>query len=316
MKTFNRILMGMDLSNTDLYLLDYLRVFAGIHKPEKIYCAHVVQRLDLPSFILNELGNMDIKPLDERLKKNLEDEVNLKIRPGEMDINCDVLEGNVGEKLLHWSDVKATDLAILGRKIPVSGTGVAAKRFLRRSNSSVLFVPHKKKERIKTIVVATDFSKTSTYVLQNVVAWAKQLPGQIKLKLVHVYDVPSGINAQLGTLPATIKQRIRETTEEFCEEYLKELKLQEEDITFMLVENNHVNPGHLIYEAAKDLKADLLVMGAQGHSFLGNLILGSVSEKVLDLNLNIPLLILRPKEVELNKLDSFSIKTFKTIEYA
>lgn len=316
MKTFNRILMGMDLSNTDLYLLDYLRIFAGIHTPEKVYCAHVVQRLDLPSFVMNELGGMDIKPLDERLKKNLEDAVKLKIRPGELDINCDVLEGNVGEQLLHWADVKATDLAILGRKIPVSGTGVAAKRFLRRSNSSVLFVPHKKKKNIQRIVVATDFSKTSSYVLQNVVAWSKQLPGKVNVQLIHVYDVPSGINAQLGTLPAAIKQRIRETTEEFGQEYLKELGLQGENITFTLVENNHVNPGHLIYQTAREMNGDLLVIGAQGHSFLGNLILGSVSEKVLDLNLDIPLLVLRPKEVELEKLESFSIKTFKTIEYA
>lgn len=316
MKTFNRILMGMDLSNTDLHLLEYLRVFSDIHKPEKVYCTHVVPRLDLPSFVLNDLGEMDIKPLDERLKKNLQDEVNLKIRPGELDISCDVLEGSIGEQLLHWSEVKATDLAILGRKIPAAGTGVAAKRFLRRNTSSVLFVPHKKKQRIQKIALATDFSQTSTYALQLLMEWVKKLPGAIEVNLIHVYDVPSGINAQLGNIPNIIKYKILKSTEEFCAYYLKELGLEKEKIEVKLVENNHVNPGHLIYETAKTLGVDLLVMGAQGHSFLGNLFIGSVSEKVLDLNLTIPLLILRPKEVELNKLESFSIKNFKKIEYA
>ncbi len=46
----------MDLSNTDLYLLDYLKVFAGIQQPEKVYCTHVVRELDLPSFVMDELG--------------------------------------------------------------------------------------------------------------------------------------------------------------------------------------------------------------------------------------------------------------------
>ncbi|RQH11871.1 universal stress protein [Okeania hirsuta] len=315
MNAFKRILLGMDLSNTDLYLLDYLKVFAGIQQPEKVYCTHVVRELDLPSFVMDELGEMKATPLDERLKKSLEEEVKLKLKPGEFEVDCDVLEGKAGEKLLHWAEVKGVDLAILGRKIPSQGSGVAARRYLRKSPSSVLFVPHQKRQRIGRIALATDFSPTSTYALRKVLDWAEKLPGQVKVSLIHVYDVPSGVRAQLGSRPDLILKRIRETHEEFFKHYLDVLGFADKGIELKLVENMHVNPGHYVYETAKEIKADLLVMGAFGHSFFGNLILGSVSEKVLELNLDIPLMILRPLHAEVEKLPSFSIKKFKTLDY-
>lgn len=315
MKAFKRILIGMDLSNTDLQLLDYLKALHPIQKPDKVYCTHVVKELDLPSFVLDKKGDVKLKPLDERLKKNLEDEVSLKLRPKQFDLSCDVLEGQVADQLLHWAEVKGADLTMLGRKKAKLGLGISAKRFLRKSPSSVLFVPYKKKHKIKRIVLATDFSKTSSYALLKLMDWIKGIPGEVKLNLVHVYDVPSGVLAQMGTLPERIILRIRKITKEFMDYYLSSFEIPKGTVDISLVENGHVNPGYFIYQKAKELEADLLVMGARGHSSLENFILGSTSEKVLDLNTNIPFLVLRPTSGELENIESFSIKNFKDIDY-
>lgn len=315
MKTFKRILLGMDRTDTDLQLLDYVKILHPIHKPEKIYCAHVVKIFELPSFVISKNGEFILRPLDERLKKNLEDSVHKKLRPGQYNITCDILEGKVDKQLLHWSEIKGVDLSILGRKSTALGTGFSAKRFLRKSSSSVLFVPYRDKHKIKKIALATDFSKTSTYSLLKILDWIKKLPGEVKLSLIHVYDVPSGVNAQIGDLPQMLKAKIRKTTEEFALHYLEELNIPIGKVDLRLVENGYVNPGKYIYEVARELQADLLVMGAQGHSPIGNFILGSVSEKVLNLNLDIPFLVLRPKSMELEKLKSFSIKNFKPVEH-
>lgn len=316
MKTFKRILLGMDHTQTDVELLGYLKVLHPIQKPEKVYCAHVVRVLDLPNFVINRKGEFKVKPLDERLKKNLEKSVYLKLRPGQYDIQCDILEGNVARQLLRWVELKGIDLTILGRKSPATGTGVDAKRFLRKSTSSVLFVPHKKKHKIKKIVLATDFSKTSTHSLLRVLDWKKRFPGEIKLSIIHVYDIPSAVNEQLPDVPQLLKGKIRKITKEFSLYYLDQLKIPRESVDITLIENDRVNPGNYIYKEAKKLNADLLIMGAQGHSPLGSFFLGSVSEKVLKLNTDIPFLVLRPNPSELEKIDSFSIRNFKSTKFA
>jgi nucleotide-binding universal stress UspA family protein len=47
-----------------------------------------------------------------------------------------------------------------------------------------------------------------------------------------------------------------------------------------------------ILKAAKDMKADIIVMGSRGHGKLGSLLLGSVAQKVLSLS-EVPVLIVR-----------------------
>lgn len=316
MKTFKRILIGMDHTQTDLELLDYVKMLHPIQKPEKIYCAHVVKVLELPSFVKSKNDEFIFRPLDERLKKNLEDSVHKKLRPGQYDVSCDILEGKVDKQLLHWAEIKGIDLSVLGRKTPASGTGVSAKRFLRKSTSSVLFVPHRAKHKIKKIVLATDFSKTSTYSLLKILAWTKKLPGEVTLSLIHVYDIPFGVNRQLGDVPQLLIDKIKKTTEEFASYYLSELNIPKEHVELRLVANNFMNPGNYVYQEAKNLKADLLVMGAQGHAPWENFIVGSVSEKVLGLNVDIPFLILRPTFAELEKLPSYSIINFQNIDHA
>ncbi|MEM6801087.1 MAG: universal stress protein [Bacteroidota bacterium] len=314
MKNFKRVLLGMDLSNTDLKLLDYLKLLSKSQHFEAVYCSHVVRAFDVPSFVLDEMGGMTARPLDERLKKNLQDEISLKIRPNALKIQVDVLEGKLTQELLHWSEVKGIDLAIFGRKKQASS--LAARRFLRRSNCSVLFVPSSSKAKIKRIALATDYSQTSTYVLLETLKWIEQMEEKVQLELIHVYDVPSGVRAQLGDVPEILLNRIREAQEKFGRYYLETLGLNPDTIQLRLVENTHINPGIHIQKAAQSSKADLLLLGAYGHSFLENLIVGSVSERILELDSEIPLLVVRPPKEAIKQLPTFSIKNFKKIDYA
>lgn len=314
MKNFKRILLGMDLSNTDLKLLDYLKFLSKTQAFEAVYCSHVVKELDVPSFVWDEMGSMRVKPLDERLKKNLQDEISLKIKPDALNIQVDVLEGKLTQELLHWAEVKGIDLAIFGRKNQTSS--LAARRFLRRSNCSVLFVPASSRAHIKRIALATDYSQTSSFVLLETLKWIERFEEKVELELIHVYDVPSGVRAQLGDVPEILLNRIREAQEKFGRHYLEGLDLDPEQFKLRLVENTHINPGVHIQKAAKASKADLIIMGAYGHSFLENLIVGSVSERILELASEIPLLVVRPPKEAIKELPTFSIKNFKNIDYA
>ena len=144
----------------------------------------------------------------------------------------------------------------------------------------------------------------------------EQMEDKIELELIHVYDVPSGVRAQLGDVPEILINRIRKAQEAFGRHYLEGLGLDPDQFKLRLVENTHINPGVHIQKAAKACDADLLLLGAYGHSFLENLIVGSVSERVLELESEIPLLVIRPPKQTLKKLPTFSIKNFKKIDYA
>ncbi|RQH18471.1 hypothetical protein D5R40_32945 [Okeania hirsuta] len=68
----------------------------------------------------------------------------------------------------------------------------------------------------------------------------------------------------MGNRPDLILKRIRETHEEFFKHYLEVLGFADKGIELKLIEKMHVNPGHYVYETAKEIQADLLVMELSG----------------------------------------------------
>ncbi len=120
---------------------------------------------------------------------------------------------------------------------------------------------------MKHILWATDFSATAEAALEWAVALAKQMNGQ--LTLLHIAEAEEKFNEQL----ATEHRQALETVAE---------RLRQEGLSV----NTAVHPGQAaptIAEQAQKVGADLIALGAHGHTSFREKLLGSTAEQLFSL---------------------------------
>lgn len=143
----------------------------------------------------------------------------------------------------------------------------------------------------RKILSPVDFSETSLHALDYASALAKQLGAE--LHLLHTYQLP------VYALPDGALMASPEYVNELSAKLQRELdKLVEARQEEGLSLHGHLSEGvpHAeICRQAKELGADLVVMGTHGRSGLGHLLLGSVTEKVVRSS-EVPVLTVRHPE--------------------
>ncbi|MCP5537197.1 MAG: universal stress protein [Akkermansiaceae bacterium] len=129
---------------------------------------------------------------------------------------------------------------------------------------------------MKKIVAAIDFSDASKPILEAAARLAVAL--NEKLHLVHVVEAEPTY-AAYGFSPDDFPamHEIQEESVSRGEIKLKKMatELGVEGVETMVLQGQ---PLHSILEYAKEIGADMLVLGSHGHGFLGSLLLGSVAE--------------------------------------
>lgn len=128
---------------------------------------------------------------------------------------------------------------------------------------------------VTSIVVGTDGSEQA----QAAVRWTAELAAQVgaTVTAVHVFDPL----AKLGKVEppvdfAELEQRCRH---ELDQEWCAPLRQAGVAYTPMVL---HGNASDALVDAAEDVGADLLVVGARGHGGLKSRVLGTTSNKVAD----------------------------------
>lgn len=291
---YNQILIALDFTYMDTLILEYLSHLVPVIEPTKLYFVHVEPNLEVikniePHFQEDFEG---IQALDEKLKELMKVEIE-KYLPSlkNMNVSYDVLEGSPIEQLIHWSKVKQSDLVIVGKKRIGEGSGIISKKLARNIGCSVLFIPEDAKHKIENILVPIDFSSNSGAAVEEAVRFAKKLniPG---IQCLHVYDVPT---AHYRTL-RTYDQFSNFMLENAKEGYTKFIKAFEDDrVNFeeSFAANKEFNIAKHINRYAVANELSMIIIGAKGHSRLEQLMLGSVTEKLLVYNDTAAILVIK-----------------------
>lgn len=126
-----------------------------------------------------------------------------------------------------------------------------------------------------TIIWATDGSESSDLALSV----AKGLAEQEGSALVAVHVVQVYASALSAGLPLHADD---EEIKAKVEGQVSKLKDEGLDVTAKVV-TSPSQPAHVIADVAKDVGADLIVVGTHGHTALGGLLVGSVTHRLLHL---------------------------------
>ena len=131
---------------------------------------------------------------------------------------------------------------------------------------------------MKTILVPTDFSKTSEYACKIAAKIAKKTNATIYL--IHLIELPKGVIDMAASSKFSIPESmlyLRKIREKILK--LRETLFSKDINVEYFIKLN--NPYDGIQKYADKIDADLIIMGFKGHSELEEIIIGSNTEKIV-----------------------------------
>ena len=303
MTPLKNLLVALDLTEIDEVLIRYTAFLSSQPAIEKVYFVHVSKHSDVPDEVLHSFGQANL-PADATIKERIEESVRAHFA-GVPHVHTEVhmLEGTPFKELLRLCKQQDIDLLVVGRKLRLRGSGALSHKLLRTGRLSVLFVPETAEPKLNRIVVSIDFSDYSMLALDQVLHSALARP-EMEIICMHVYEVPTGY-ITLGISYEEFEERMRGFAKEKFEHVLARFPELRSRASLKLVKQEQMDDvGELVVLEAKRAKADMLAIGAQGKSATALFVLGSVTEKVLDDDTDIPLIVFKKKDEEVGFLDA------------
>lgn len=293
-------LVALQLGPTDEIILNYMDFLASRIPIGTAYFIHVLPKFDL----FNALYEREQESLVSNYELN--DEVigrmgtKIKGRITAMEANhieFDVREGDPLEELLHDTEDLGADLVVIGQRAGKGYHGILAKNLARKADCNALIVPEKAtKPEIRTIVVPVDFSSHSVLALRTALGIRRRLDEKVRVICLNVYDLPNFSMYRVQKSREEIKKMLSEDREEAFKNFIENYAPEDAGkIEIALVEREQPDTVSFILEFAEKEKADMIVIGAKGHSKVELLLLGSVTEKLLSENKQIPTLVVKKR---------------------
>jgi len=296
MKSFNRAMVALDLSNMDRQLLEYLAALGPLLGIRKVYLLHAIPDFSMPKNVdveFHKLFNPEY-PIDEKIRNKIELDVReLFDRVPGIEFAIEVVEGKPYEKLLHWVDVKEIDLLVVGHKEVSEGSGITPRRVARKAECHVLFVPPDSPRRLRRIVVPIDFSDNSLRALEMAHAIKRAQP-EIAVQCVYVVDMPPADYYIRPFDNTGYRRLLLDSARNAYQQFLKENGIDPDQLLEAeFIPNEFSNVAAHLGEYVRQQAVDLVIIGAQGHSAFEHFIFGSVTERFVERNKSQPVLVMR-----------------------
>ncbi|OEK06977.1 universal stress protein [Roseivirga misakiensis] len=298
---FQRMMVTLDLTEMDVYLIKYASMIAKAFEIDAVYFLHVTTSLELPEEIQEKYGNM-MAPVDETLEREMQTVIDEHFeKPENCDMHVKVQAGAITDEILKFAKVKVVDLIILGRKEKLTGSGLHSKKIAKGSASSVIFVPEEPNLELNKILVSIDYSEHSEMAFEIAIDIQKKTGA--KLLSNNVYRVPVGF-AKSGKSYEEFAEIMLENTKEQCDKFFRKMNLEgvDYDHTYALDDDPH--PADKIYRTGVEMGVDMIILGSKGRSSAAAFLIGSVAEKLLMEDNDIPMFLVKKGNENMSFLEA------------
>lgn len=318
MKSIKRILVPTDFSDGSDKAIAFAMRLALSNKGE-IDLVHIVPEMQNYIRFMSSEASMELsRELIDNAEKRIEGSMSNipeEVR-GEFFIKTD---RKPAESILHHAKNRSYDLIIIGAKGEHKSKmrrGGVTLQVIRNSKIPVLTVDEDTAlNAIKSILVPTDGSDLSFTAFEKAGQLAAAIGGELTLYYVvemrgglsdSVLLMPTEINkehlysALISKLEKFLKARINagitftKGEQKFMDSIKVDLENEVKDVALRTEITTGFSPNFEIETYARK-NSDLVVMATHGHTGFASLMLGSVTEKVVQ-HLNKPVLTVRPSE--------------------
>ncbi len=296
---FRSVLVALDLTEMDDSLIRYAHMLSRVLPLERLFFVHVSQDLELPADLLKEYPGL-LAPLDESIRADIQQKVNPYFSASSLDVHCLVKEGNALEKILKLSKVKDINLILMGRKKSLRGSGIVSSKIARRCPCSLLLVTQDFRPALKKVLVPVDFSDHAALAMQR----ALELSGtsSTELLMLHVYRVPAGYS-RIGKSYEEFEQIMKSHARKDGRRFLAKHNFPP-DTAGAYVATDDGKSAELTYAFAEKNDVDLIAIGSRGRTAAAAILLGSMAEKIVYRDSEIPVLIVKSKGENMKLLDA------------
>ncbi len=289
-------LVGLGLEDDDM-VLKYLGFLAEHLKLKSARFVHVIPSIDLFDR-KNSVQSYQFEKYE--LNQKVADDLAVKIsnyisKKSDIKVDFDVRDGNPLDELIQSAETAEADLVVIGKSSKRDHHGILAKNFTRKVKCNALLVPDKAKLAMKKILVPIDFSPNSIEALRMAVSFSKCFAKAPAIIALNVYELPIFQAYLVRKSMDEMREILIEDREAAFKSFL-DTYFEPEDrnrIDTDIIEQTHPGVGNFIMDYAEANKADLIVMGAKGHSKVGLLLMGSITEKILGVTQHIPVLVVK-----------------------
>jgi nucleotide-binding universal stress UspA family protein len=302
MEEIKRVLVAVDLTEMDETLVQYVTMLSNQIALDKIYFFNVIKNFELPDEIVEKYPNV-VAPQDEAARKEIQFTIDQEAgNQLKSEYEIKVVEGNRAEQVLKWAKIKEVDLIVLGRKSGLDGEGIISGKVVKLSPCSVIFVPEVLPNTLQKIVVPIDYSSASKLAFEFSLNLAKNIQG-LKITCLNIYGIPSGYHTtgksyeEFGEI---MKNNSKDSFQKFIEYY--DTKGKSIDAKFELDEKESISKK--IYQFAVREKASAIVIGSKGRTQVAAILLGSIAEKLIQLNAQLPLIVVKQRRHNMDFLEA------------
>ncbi|WKV10691.1 universal stress protein [Marivirga harenae] len=294
MYPIKKVIIGLDLSDLDKTMVEFADFLAKASAVEDVYFVNVIKNLYVPKEVLKEFPDMVENAIKERkseMEKNFE-----KFSTGEHKANFHfhVQTGKIADSILKFTKEKDIDLIVMGRREKAAESGSLAQRLARRAACSLLIIPEGTTPKMDKILVPSDFSEHSKLALEEALNIAQLIDGSTEITVQNVFTVPTGYHYTGKTFEEfteVMKKNAVKNYKKFISSIdTKGIKLKavysqdtNEDVTTDMIDKAH------------QINANAIIVGAKGRTATTAFFLGSIAERLIQLDNDIPLMIVRPK---------------------
>lgn len=283
---YDNVMVGMDLTYSDSYLLQYIRRFSFLLKPSK----YIFFNLQIPAKLSEEIQNRFPQISDDYNQDKLKEKVEREFDFKPIDSSSFYLfdSKNPFESIVQNYQNGKHHLTLISTSSPNDLQGISHKTLARLAKSDVLIVPSKKFISIKKIYLALDLSVFSKHVLEKACVLAKLNNASIEIE--HYYDIPANYQKS-GLTYHEAADLIKNIAEKKIQDLISDYKDINIHFQIKISEKNDIP--EVLIDSAKSKKADLLIIGAKGTLDQPQMMLGKITEGILYLNTELPLLIIK-----------------------
>jgi len=294
MYQIKKIIVCLDQSEMDKTLVKFATFIAKSNQSKKIYFTNIIRNLSIPKDVLSEFPNLIDNMVEERksqmkqvVKENLDPDLNISTA-------FIVREGQLSKKILKLASEKSADLILVGKKTSINGSGVITQRLARRASCSLLIVPENSLPKIKKILVPSDFSDYSKDALEEAIEITEKNDGKSEIICQNVFSVPSGYHFT-GKSYEEFSEIMLMHAEVNYKKFIRKIDTKGHKIIPLYTRDEDDDPVVDIINKAQEIEANIIIIGAKGRTAATALFIGSLAERLIQINNKVPLLVTRPK---------------------
>ncbi len=290
MERFKKILVCLDQSPLDIDIIKATGVLCEL-MPREVTFINVIREFSLPDQMIKEFPDFMETALKER-KEEIRASLKEHFTWPDVDVKIEIVQGHPAKAILKFANSNEFDLIVSGRR--KSGSGVIRSRLARRSDCSFLLIAEGAKLELNRIIVPIDFSEHSEMAVLKAIDFARMVPNLVEIYAQNVYTVPSGYR-YTGKTRDEFAEIMKENAEKDYEAFIRNVDTDGKEIKPIFSHNDNDDFVSDIRDQARELKAELIIIGAKGQTPASALFIGSRAERIVMMDTDSSMLMVRKK---------------------